>query len=194
MIFPNYRQQLILGSVLIFLLVLTRGHHFASINQLPAASWAVFFLAGVYLRPLWVLPTLLLTAFGLDLIAVTWGGVSNFCVSPAYPFLLPAYGSLWLGGRWLRRHITLQWSGLLPLIAAVVGSAFVCDLFSSGGFYFFSGRFEQTTLIEFGSRVVTYFPPYLASMAFYIAVAAVLHVVVHRIQHAQHSGGQTSNP
>ncbi|WP_234406193.1 hypothetical protein [Methylobacillus glycogenes] len=54
----------------------------------------MFFLAGVYLRPVWAFPALLALAGGLDLAAVTWGGVDNFCTSPAYGFLLPAYGTL----------------------------------------------------------------------------------------------------
>ncbi len=173
------RQQLILGVIITGLLAFTRGHHFADINHLPAASWAMFFIAGVYLRATWVFPLLILEAFGLDLMAVTWGGVSNFCVSPAYPFLLPAYGALWLGGRWLRRRMTMHWSMLAPLGISAVGSAFVCELFSSGSFYFLSGRFEQTTLLEFGSRLATYFPSYLGSMLFYVVLAAVVHGVIH---------------
>src|SRR5690554_3136356 len=41
------------------LMAATRSHHFASVTHLPDASWAVFFLAGFYLRPLWVFPALL---------------------------------------------------------------------------------------------------------------------------------------
>jgi low affinity Fe/Cu permease len=60
--------------------------------------------------------------------------------------------------------------------------AAVCELFSSGGFYFFSGRFEETTLIEFGQRLVQYFPHYVGSLVFYIGIAVVIHIMFTFIQ------------
>jgi hypothetical protein len=39
------------GIALAALMICTRGQHFVSVNALPSASWAVFFLAGVMLRP-----------------------------------------------------------------------------------------------------------------------------------------------
>jgi hypothetical protein len=78
----------------------TRSDHFAGELHLPDASAAVFFLAGVYLRPMWMLSALLVEAAFIDYLAIAVGGVSSFCISPAYGFLLPAYGALWLAGRW----------------------------------------------------------------------------------------------
>jgi hypothetical protein len=148
--------------------------------HLPDASAAVFFLAGVYLRPIWMLPALLVEAALIDYLAIAVGGVSSFCISPAYGFLLPAYGALWLAGRWYAktsnkqvRH-RLAFSTLLPLAAGVVTGGLVSDLFSSGGFYFFSGRFEPN-LAAFGARIARYFPSSLATLAFYVAVAAIVH-------------------
>jgi hypothetical protein len=60
----------------------TRGYHFVTTEHLPSASWAAFFLAGMYLGSRWVFPVLLAEAALLDFAAITWGGVSNFCVSP----------------------------------------------------------------------------------------------------------------
>jgi hypothetical protein len=97
-------NQIIIGIVLAVLIIATRGHHFASINSLPSASLAVFFLAGLYLRPTWVFPSLLALCAGLDFSAITYGGVSSFCVTPAYGFLLPAYGVMWLAGRWFAKR------------------------------------------------------------------------------------------
>ena len=42
------RTQLLIGLALALLMAMTRGQHFATLN-LPSASWAVFFLAGVLL-------------------------------------------------------------------------------------------------------------------------------------------------
>ncbi len=176
------RHQIFIGLSLLLLMITTRGHHFATLEHLPSASWAVFLLAGLYLRPVWVFPALLALAGSLDYAAITWGGVSNFCASPAYPMLLPAYGSLWLAGRWYAKQYHAHWSTLVPASLAILLGATVCELFSSGGFYFLSGHFVDPTLTEFGARFIQYFPGSLQSLLFYITIAAVIHLLLVSIQ------------
>lgn len=171
------RNHLIgIGLILAALMAVTRGHHFASIEHLPSASWAIFFLAGFYLRRAWVFAALLLEAALLDFAAVTWGGVSSFCVTPAYAFLLPAYGSLWLAGRWFAQRYELRWKALLPFGGSLFAGATACELLSSGGFYFFGGRYPDPTLAEFGMRLWKYFPQMLQSFGFWIGIAVVAHL------------------
>lgn len=180
------RNQILIGAVLALLLIATRGQHFATLHSLPGASWAVFFLVGVYLRPVWVLPALLAFVWGLDFaphllsgasLAEIVNGGQAFCLTPAYVFLLPAYGALWLAGRWYAGRHSFALRTLPPLVTAAFAGAAVCELFSSGGFYFFSGRFAEPTLAEFAGRLVTYFPRYLQSLAFYVSIAAVVHAL-----------------
>jgi len=171
------RNQIVIGVALALLMIATRSQHFATLAHLPGASWAVFFLAGVYLRPAWALPGLLALTWGLDFAAFTWGGASGFCLTPAYVFLLPAYGALWLAGRWYAKRHHFELRTLVPLAGAVLVGAAICELFSSGGFYFFSGRFAEPTFAEFGTRLVKYFPSYLQSLAFYVGISAVVHTL-----------------
>jgi hypothetical protein len=179
------RAQVAVGILLAALMIATRGQHFPDIKQaLPSASWAVFFLAGVYLRPLWAPVIFFGLAFFLDMAAVNWQGVSDYCVSPAYIALIPAYGTLWFGGRLFAKHCTFKPITLLWLVAAVLVSAFVCDIISSGAFYYFSGRFAEPTFAGFVPRVVKYYPMFLSSMAFWVTVAAAVHTAVvatHRV-------------
>lgn len=181
------RHQLSIGIALIALLVATRGQHFATVVSLPGASWAVFFLAGVYLRPAWIFPALFALVWGLDFaphllsgasLAETVGGGKAFCLTPAYFFLLPAYGALWLAGRWYAARHRFAWTTLAPLAAAVFTGAAVCELLSSGGFYFFSGRFAEPTFAEFGARLAKYFPSYLGALVFYVGIAAAVHALL----------------
>jgi len=168
------RSQLVVGVSLALLMAVTRGHHFATIN-LPSASWAVFFLAGALLRPRWVFPALFLEASLLDFVAIGWMGVSDWCVSPAYWLLIPAYGSLWMAGRvyaGLQRD-NLASLGVLALSVAL--GAFVCYLFSGGGFYYFSGRYPEPVFADFVQRVLTYYPRYLGTLALYVGLAALLY-------------------
>lgn len=186
------RHQIAVGCVLLALLVATRGSHFPSVKQLlPGASGAVFFLAGVYLRPVWVLAALLAGAGLLDYAAIAWGGVNSFCVSPAYVALLPAYGSLWLAGRWYAGQHAFKPMTLLPLAGGVFAGAIVCELISSGGFYFFSGRFTEPTLAEFATRFAKYFPASLASIGFWVAVAALTHAIAVTLRHNDARSGLT---
>lgn len=187
------RNQIMIGCVLAVLMIMTRSHHFASMNLLPGASWAVFFLAGFYLRSTGLLLGLLVLAWLLDFAAYAWGGsASDYCMTYAYVFLLPAYASLWLAGRWYAHRYQFSWSTLQPLFWSMAAGLVLCELFSSGGFYFFSGRFTDTTLIGFGQRFVSYFPLYVESFLFYIAIAIVLHSVI-RIISSNHKLQQTAN-
>lgn len=168
------RQQWIVGLALALLLVLTRGQHFATIN-LPSASWAVFFLAGVLLRQRWVFAALFSLAAVLDFSMVALGSVDSWCTSPAYWMLVPAYGVLWLGGRLYAGWHRERWSSAALLVLCVLVSAFVCHLLSSGGFYFLSGRYPEPNLAGFLPRIGHYFPRFLSGMALYVGVAALLY-------------------
>lgn len=180
------RNQILIGAVLMLLLIATRGQHFATQYSLPGASWAAFFLAGVYLRPGWVLPAMLGLVWGLDFtphllngasLAEVVNGGQAFCLTPAYFFLLPAYAALWFAGRWYARWYRFEWRTLRLLGSAALVAAGLSELFSSGGFYFFSGRFAEPTLAEFAGRLLTYFPGDLQSLAFYVAITVVVHAL-----------------
>ena len=172
------RQTWIILFVLSILMLLTRSSHSISLEILPNASWAIFFIGGFYLRRAGWFLFFLMQAFLLDLVAVTWGGVSNFCVSPAYPFLLPAYAALWFSGRWYASHFILARNNIPVFIFSIFSGALVCELFSSGGFYFVSGRFADISLTGFAERFIIYFPSSLGNLLFYVAIAGALHIAV----------------
>ncbi len=169
------RSQLFIGLLLALLMAVTRGQHFASVN-LPSASWAVFFLAGVLLRPRWVFPALFVLAAALDFGMVALGSVDDWCTSPAYWVLVPAYAALWLGGRLYAGWHRDQVSSLALLVLSVLVSAFICHLLSSGGFYFLSGRYPEPSLAGFLPRIGHYYPRFLSSMALYVGVASALYI------------------
>ncbi len=171
------RNQLVITLLLGFLMILTRSHHFTSAHNLADASWAIFFLAGFYLRSAWPLLGFFALSWWLDLAATTWGGVSDFCLTPAYVFLLPAYASLWLAGHWYAKHYQFAWRTVMPLGFSIMTGLILCEAFSSGGFYFFSGRFAETTWSEFGEQEIKYFPLYIETFVFYAGIAAVIHML-----------------
>lgn len=172
-------RSLAIAALLAALMIATRGHHLPTLRDVvPGASWAVFFLAGVYLRSPVALAGFLGLAAGLDYAAISWGGVSAFCVSPAYVALLPAYGVLWLAGRAYRLGWGVEAIAPLPLALCALGGTLVCDLISSGSFYLYSGRFSDLSWSEYLSRSTQYLPRCLVAMAFWVILAALVHRLV----------------
>jgi hypothetical protein len=131
----------------------------------------------------------MLLAFALDLVAVTWGGVSSFCLSSAYLFLVPAHAALWGAGRWFGRSKALSWSSLPSLGAAVALSTVVAEVLSSGGFYLFSGRFTELSVAELGSRLLTYFPSSLEAMVLYVGMGILVHALLLAVPLGSPRGG-----
>ena len=103
------KQQWIVVGLLLFTLVLTRTH---LIQHVQDASWAVFFLLGFYLRSVFGLSVFLLAAFVVDLLVIESKGGVSYCFTVSYPFLIPAYASLWFAGRWFANHYSEDLRGL----------------------------------------------------------------------------------
>lgn len=181
----TFSKRNAIALALVFSLVMwaTRGHHVATLTHLPDASWAIFFLLGFYFRQRIVLPLFLAQAALVDYLAITQFGTSDYCVTSAYAFLLPAYASLWLAGHWYAGHHRFELRSLPLFAAAALAGTAACELISSGSFYFLGGRFADTSLSEFGQRLVQYFPSDLASVALYLGVAALIHTLVAGTQH-----------
>jgi len=169
------RSQIVVALLLVLIMAATRFHHFGSAIQLPDASLAIFFLAGVYLRPAWFFPLFLATAALIDYVAITVGGVSSWCVTPAYFFLIPTYAAVWVAGRWYAPRHRDSWRTLAPLIGALALGTTVAFLISNGSFYLFSGRFQDVTTAAYAARVARYLPPYLGYTFIYVLLAAVVH-------------------
>ncbi len=167
-----------IALLLALLMVATRFHHFGSTTHLPDASLAVFFLGGFYLRRPVLFGCYLAEAALIDYLAITLGGVSDWCVTPAYAFLIPTYASLWLGGVWYARRHRMAWRTLAPLLGAVALGVSAAFLISNASFYLLSGYFPEMSWTEYASRVAKYFPPYASSAVAYIAFAAALHLLV----------------
>jgi hypothetical protein len=172
----NRQQQWIVGGVLLLTMLVTRSHIWVA--HIQDASWAIFFLLGFYLRHHLTLPLFLAAAFAIDLLVIESGTVAgqSFCFTISYPFLLPAYASLWFAGRWFARHYSEDLRGAAYLVAAAVVGVVVCDLISSGGFYWFSGRFADLSMAEFLQRQATYTPIFMKTTMVYLGIAAVIHM------------------
>ncbi|WP_305910047.1 hypothetical protein Q9L42_002275 [Methylomarinum sp. Ch1-1] len=154
---------------LMVVMAATRIHHFGDTVSLPDASLAVFFLGGLWFGGITLFIALLLEAGLLDYVAISHFGVSDYCVSPAYVFLIPCYAALWFGGRYCKQFSDRKASHLALHFGILVASVSVAFLISNGSFYLLSGRYPDNNWVEYSSRVMMYYPPYLKYTLIYSA-------------------------
>lgn len=168
--FPD--RRIAAGLALALLMAATRFHHFGSLLHLPDASLAVFLLGGFYLRRAGWFGGYLALAALIDYLAIAHAGVSDWCVTPAYVFLVPTYGCAWCAGLWYARRRGADWRTFAPLLGAFLAGVSAAFVLSNGSFYLFSGYFPDMNWMEYAARVAKYYPPYLWGAFIYVALAA----------------------
>ena len=183
----SHTRSLALGALLMLGMAATRMHHSGTPLHFPDASLAIFLLAGSLIASPLLLGALFLEAVLIDYLAITQFGVSDFCVTPAYWFLIPTYAVLWFAGRsYARIHQNTPRS--LGVFAAISFAAVsVAFLISNGAFYAFSGRFADMNAAEYAARVARYYLPYLAGAAAYLIPAALFYALFAHREHPIHS-------
>ncbi len=181
------RTQTLIGLSLAAVMAATRFHHFGDTLHLPDASWAIFFLAGFYLSPAWLLG-LMLQAVAIDAAAVGLMGVSGYCLTPAYAGLQIAHLALWEGGRWSSRRLAADAPGLARLAAVAVAATALAFVISNGAFYWFGGRVADTNGTQFVQTFVDYAPRFLASTLLYLGAAALVHGLLANLARGRAAG------
>jgi hypothetical protein len=176
------RNELLIGSLL--LLALTSRAPVSPIRTSAPRSTAGCELGhvpagGVSHCQRWWPPVFMLACVAIDYFVIA-GGVSAYCFTPAYPFLIPAYLSLWASGRWLQRHTQ-------PLILNVAGRAggqSACFVISNIGFIL-----PQATSLKcrrcYMHKQWRYWPYYLLHTAIYAGTGLVRSLISHRAAVAQ---------
>jgi hypothetical protein len=195
-------QRLGIFAALALVMAATRVHHslLHHFDGLPDASWGVFFLAGLWLRgsARWAFPLLMAEAVLIDYVVITQQGISfwsHYCVSPAYWFLIPSYGALWLGGSWLAKHQKgLRLSTLGMAIGALVVSETLCYLISNGSFYWISSSVPlPRSFAAWYENLGDWYLPFFETTALYVGLGAVLHVLATQLSRASVRSGQSQH-
>ncbi|HEU0282734.1 MAG TPA: hypothetical protein VFQ99_03040 [Gallionella sp.] len=172
------QRPVLAGFSLMALMAATRMHHYGSALHLPDASLAVFLLAGFFIASPLLFVGLLLEAGALDYVAITYLSVSDWCVTPAYWFLIPTYAVLWSAGRYYARIHRRSLRSLGVFAGLSVAALSVAFLISNGAFYLFSGRYANMGVAEYASRIAQEYAPYLSGGLLYLACAAALYAAL----------------
>jgi len=172
------QRSVLIGLALAALMAATRMHHFGSALHLPDASLAVFLLAGFLVASPLFFGALLLEAGALDYVAITYMGVSDWCVTPAYWFLIPTYAVLWFAGRFYTRIHQQSWRSLGIFSGIAFAAVSVAFVISNGAFYLFSGRNPGINVTEHIASLAQYFQLYMTGSLLYLACAAALYALL----------------
>jgi hypothetical protein len=167
------KQSVWLGFGLLAVIILTRTQHFGSSVYLPDATLAVLFFGGLLIaRASWV-GLAILAAFLMDMYAIGFRGVSDYCMSPAYWGLIPTYLMVWGAGRLLSKFD----EPFAPVRYSLIGwaAASLAFVLSNGFWYRFSGRFTDMLIMDFSQRVAQYYTPYVGYTLMYLGVAWVVY-------------------
>lgn len=170
-------KSLVLFATLVGLMAVTRSHHFDALTHMPDASLAAFLLAGIYL-PMLAFPILLLVAGVSDYTAFNFAGVSDWCYSPAYWFLIPTYAVMFYAGRFYAARHTQSLRSLAIFFATAFVATSAAFFISSGSFYLLSGRFAEMSSMQYTRAVAQYFLPYQISAFMYLSAAVVVQIAV----------------
>lgn len=155
------------GLALALMMWLTRSHEIVSVITFPDVTWAAFFLAGIFSRR-WLLPVaLLINAAVIDYVAIVYGGVSDYCVTPAYVFLIPTYLALWGCGRWVQIERLGTLRSLVRSALALTVGVIAAFVISNASFYAFSGYFAEMSLLTYAAAVARYLPQYFEGAVLY---------------------------
>lgn len=168
---------------LALLMTATRIHH---VGPVPDASWAVFFLGGLFLRTWtrWAFPALMALAVAIDWLTIRALGLDfwqHCCISAAYWCLIPAHFVLWMGGAWLQGRVHGHGRrGLVRAALALCGTVALCHLLAQGSFYWFSASVPHPTLAGWAANYLQWLGPYLRGAAAYVAAAGLLQQALFR--------------
>lgn len=154
----------------------TRSHHFSSLNHLPSASIAIFFLAGMYLRNIkafWFFYILTLT---IDLASSYYRGQFGDCITTSYPALVLSYAAMFTAGLYTRpnwQQSTWQVNIVKVALGLFMASS-IAFFISNGSYYAFSGKFPDLSWAEYASRVDKYYFKSISNPIFYVISAMVI--------------------
>jgi hypothetical protein len=181
----NSKLPIIVFGVLAIAMIATRSNHFGSELELPDASLAVFFFGGLLLAGRLWFPALLVLAAAIDQVATVAEGVSRYCLTPAYAFLVPTYACMWLAGRLTQRDHRDGNVARLVAAARLGIAAGLAFLISNLSFFAFSGYFPAMTLADYVAATARYAVPYVAyTLAYGLAGGTIVMLARRHPRHA----------
>jgi hypothetical protein len=175
-----------LTLIFVALILVTRTNSNSAIINPPDATLGVFFLAGLWASAPLTFALLFGACMAADFASFALG-VSDWCFTQAYVFLVPTYACLWCAGYLCRKLDMLRVVDLVKMAGALVVACAGAYFISSYSFFLLSGRYPETmTSIEYWTKILPHFHIYsewaFGYTALGLAVAAAAKKFGHDIQ------------
>ena len=187
-------------ATLTLLMLATRTHHFASLNHLPSASIAIFFLAGMYLRNIKAFWFFYILSVTIDLVSSYYRGQFGDCITTSYPALVLSYAAMFAAGFYSRPNWEQSaWKiNIIKVALALFVASSIAFFISNGSYYTLSGKFPVLSWAEYASRVDKYFLKSISNPVFYVILAIVIdftvsHFLVKKAINANDSNNISAN-
>jgi hypothetical protein len=163
-------------AILTLLMLATRTHHFASLNHLPSASIAIFFLAGMYLRNIKMFWFFYILTVTVDLASSYYRGQFGDCITTSYPALVLSYAAMFTAGFYTRPNWQQSvWQvNIIKVALAMFIASSIAFFISNGSYYAFSGKFPVLSWAEYATRVDKYYVKSISNPIFYVVSAMVI--------------------
>ena len=160
----TYKKYIFI-SVILFLMILTRGSHFLSAISLPDASFAIFLIGGMLLKkPKWFI-SLFAFSVVIDLVSLSMNNIYQIPINLGYLGLLASYGIMWFVGSHIENTKSFLKFSTFSVIATLI--AF---LISTQTYNLLSGTFPDITLKESIQTGWEYLPQsFVFTMAYLVA-------------------------
>jgi hypothetical protein len=167
-----------LSVALVALILVTRTNYSSAAIDTPDITLAAFFIAGLWLPSLAIFAVLFVACVAADLLSFA-AGVSDWCFTPAYVFLVPTYACMWYAGKLSQGLDLFKASDVAKIALYVVVAIVAAYIISSYSFYYFSGRLTESSALTYTQSLVRYFwTPYFSWAAMYSALALAIAAVV----------------
>ena|SRR5215831_820565 len=176
-----------LTLLFVALILITRTNSSSTILDTPDATLGVFFLAGLWAPAALTFGLMFGACMAADLLSFQLG-VSDWCFTPAYVFLVPTYASLWYAGFLCRKLDITRFVDLAKIAVSLTIACAVAYFISSESFLLFGGRYPATlTSIEYWTKILPHFPHYSEWAFGYTAMGLIVAAAAKRIGYDVHS-------
>lgn len=172
-------QDLMILSIIAFLMLLTRGSHVMTHVSLPDASLALLLIGGLCLRKTSWFVFFVVLATAIDFGSAAIDSVQAYCLTAGYWGMLPTYAVMWFAGVWLSKQPNPL--SIFQYATTSVFATFLAFVISTQTYYLFSGRFPANGLLESLKHGWEYLPSYMAYTVIYLAGFFVLAKVLPSI-------------
>ena len=158
-------NRIIVLTIILSLMLMTRGSHFLTELNLPDMSLILFLVLGFFIPSLTLFFVLFFVGALIDFGSAVFDVSKGFCLTDGYWGLIPTYAILFYSGYLLKsKNLYQHLNFYVPILLIAITFAFII---STNTYYIFSGLFGNPSFFESILHGWNYYPEYLLTNMVY---------------------------